>query len=225
MAETRQTVLGELLDRVRSIRRGGRVLIAIDGLDGAGKSVLVSELVDLASRVDGRRLAGVSIDGFHHPRSVRHAKGCGPECFYRDSYDYPAFIESVVDPFRKGEAITPAVWDVAADQPASPQPVDLPGDCVLLVDGIFLHRPELRGIWDASVWIEVPFAVSVPRGNARFPHLSSADPESESNRRYVGGQRLYFAEAAPWDRATWILDNTDLDRPKLAQGTRVTPLP
>jgi uridine kinase len=193
MAETRQAVLGELLDRVRSVRRGGRALIAIDG--------------------------------FHHPRSVRHTKGRGPESFYRDSYDYPAFVESVVNPFHKGEAITPAVWDVAADRPAAPHPVDLPDDCALLVDGIFLHRTELRDLWDASVWVEVPAAVSVPRGNARFPHKNDADPESESNRRYVGGQRLYFAEAAPWDRATWILDNTDLDRPNLAQGTRVTPLP
>lgn len=218
MTETRQTVLGELLDRVRSIRRGGRALIAIDGLDGAGKSVIVSELVDLASRDDGRPLAGVSSDGFHHPRSVRYANGKSPESFYRDSYNYAAFIESVVNPFRKGEPITPAVWDVDADEPVAPHPVDLPDDCVLLIDGIFLHRPELRDHWDASVWVEVPFAVSVPRGNARFPHLSDADPEAASNRRYVGGQRLYFAEVAPWEHATWILDNTDLNRPNLIRS-------
>ncbi|WP_181274458.1 uridine kinase [Brevibacterium oceani] len=222
MTVTRQAVLRELLDHVRSVRRGGRALIAVDGLDGAGKSVLVSELIDLASRddarppaEDNRPLACVSIDGFHRPRSVRYAEGRGPESFYRDSYDYPAFVESVVEPFRTGEAIAPAVWDVDADEPVAPDPLNLPDDCVLLVDGIFLHRPELRDHWDASVWIEVPFAVSVPRGNARFPHLNDADPESESNRRYVGGQRLYFAEAAPWDRATWNLDNTDLDRPNL----------
>ncbi|WP_210604665.1 uridine kinase [Brevibacterium oceani] len=215
MTKTRQAVLSEILDRTRSVRRGGRALIAVDGLDGAGKSVLVSELIDLASRDDGRPLAGVSIDGFHHPRSVRYAEGRGPESFYRDSYDYPAFVESVVEPFRKGDPIVPTVWDVDADEPVPPDPLDLPDDCVFLVDGIFLHRPELCDLWDASVWVEVPFTVSVPRGNARFPHLNDADPESASNRRYVGGQRLYFAEAAPWDRATWILDNTDLDRPNL----------
>ncbi len=219
---TRQAVLGELLDRVRSVRRGGRALIAIDGLDGAGKSVLVSELVDLATRgdarppaEDNRPLASVSIDGFHLPRSVRYAHGRGPESFYRDSYDYASFVDTVVAPLRRGGPIVPSVWDVDADEPVTPEPLDLPDDCVLLVDGIFLHRPELRDLWDAGVWVEVPFTVSVPRGNARFPHLNDADPESESNRRYVGGQRLYFAEAAPWDHATWVLDNTDLDRPTL----------
>lgn len=222
MTVTRAAVLSDLLDRVRSVRRGGRALIAIDGLDGAGKSVLVSELVELAARTDdrpsaedNRRLAGVSIDGFHHRRSVRYANGKGPESYYRDSYDYPAFVDTVVAPFRRGGPIVPAVWDVDADEPVAPAPLDLPDDCVLLVDGIFLHRPELRECWDASVWVQVPFTVSVPRGNARFPHLSDPDPAAESNLRYVGGQRLYFAEAAPWDRATWILDNTDLDRPKL----------
>ncbi|MBW8731978.1 MAG: uridine kinase, partial [Terrabacter sp.] len=38
----------------------------------------------------------------------------------------------------------------------------------------------------------------------------------ESNRRYVEGQRLYLAAADPRARATWVLDNTDLERPVLA---------
>lgn len=65
------------------------------------------------------------------------------------------------------------------------------------------------------MWVEVPFAVSVPRGNARFPGDHDADPEAASNHRYVGGQRLYLAEADPASRATWVLDNTDLADPRL----------
>ncbi|GIL35967.1 hypothetical protein [Phycicoccus sp. DTK01] len=85
------------------------------------------------------------------------------------------------------------------------------------VDGIFLHRPELAGLWDASLWVEVPFEVSLPRGNARFGPLDDAacDPGSPANTRYVGGQRTYLAEVAPRSRATWVLDNTDLEHPVL----------
>ena len=86
---------------------------------------------------------------------------------------------------------------------------------MLLVDGIFLQRPELADVWDAALWVDVPFAVSVPRGNARFGDGHDPDPEAESNRRYVEGQRLYLAAADPRARATWVLDNTDLDRPVL----------
>ncbi|WP_231939744.1 nucleoside/nucleotide kinase family protein [Brevibacterium siliguriense] len=196
--------------------------MALDGVDGAGKTTIARELVDLAEENAGnswtapaRPVASVGIDGFHHPRAVRHADGTGPETFYRSSYDYNAFLESVVGPFRRGEAIIPSSWDVDADLPVESQPRILPSDCVLLVEGIFLHRPELVDLWDASVWIEVPFEVSVPRGNERFPGRFDADPEDRSNRRYVGGQRLYFAEASPCEKATWVLDNRDLERPAL----------
>ena len=82
------------------------------------------------------------------------------------------------------------------------------------------ERPELDDLWDASIWVEVPFEVSVPRGNARFGEVDAlgADPASEGNARYVGGQRLYLADVDPVTRATWVLDNTDLAAPVLLTG-------
>jgi uridine kinase len=105
--------------------------------------------------------------------------------------------------------------DAPPEPPVGPQ-------AVLLVDGIFLHRPELADLWDARVWVDVPFEVSVPRGNARFGELAAqaADPASEVNARYVGGQRLYLAEVGPAARATWVLDNTDLAAPVLTGSAR-----
>ncbi len=63
----------------------------------------------------------------------------------------------------------------------------------------------------------MPFEVSVPRGNARFGAVGTeaADPASEVNARYVGGQGLYLAEVDPAWCATWVVDNTDLDAPVL----------
>jgi hypothetical protein len=90
-------------------------------------------------------------------------------------------------------------------------------EAVLLVDGIFLHRPELADLFDASIWLDVPFEVSVPRGNARFGEVGAdeADPASAVNARYVGGQRIYLDEVDPASRATWALDNSDLSAPQL----------
>ncbi|WP_231445468.1 hypothetical protein [Brevibacterium zhoupengii] len=149
----RRLVLRQLLSLLREVDIGGRALVAVDGLDGAGKTVLVQELVELANQDGLRPVASLSIDGFHHPRSIRYGNGQGPDSFYRDSYDYEAFFRSVVTPFRHGLPIVPAVWDVDADASVLPAQRDLPQDCVLLVDGIFLHRPELRVVWDASVWV------------------------------------------------------------------------
>lgn len=222
MVSVRAEVLGRLLTDIREVLPGRRALVAIDGLDGAGKTVLAEELVESAAQDGLRPIASLSIDGFHHPRAIRYANGRGPDSFYHDSYDCETFIRSVVSPFKNRLPIVPAAWDVDADCAASPAEVDLPEDCVLLVDGIFLHRTQLRALWDASIWVQVPFAVSVPRGNERFPGEYDTDPEAETNHRYVGGQRLYFTECSPWALATWVIDNENLAHPILERNARFT---
>lgn len=212
--DRRAQVLTELLGELQRVRPGKRALVALDGFDGAGKSHLAGELVALAGN-DLRPIISLSIDGFHHPRAQRLAAGSGSEGFYRGSYRYDAFRACVVDAVRAGNPVTPAVWDVAADRPVDVEPLVIPSDAIVLVDGIFLQRPELADAWDATVWVDAPFEVSVPRGNARFPGDHDNDPSTPANQRYVGGQRLYLAEADPRTRSTWVLDNTDLERPAL----------
>jgi len=82
---------------------------------------------------------------------------------------------------------------------------------VLLIDGLFLHRDELRDYWDLSIWLEVPFTVTAARMARRDG--TSPDPDDPSMARYVGGQRLYLAECTPAHRANVVLDNTDPDLP------------
>lgn len=212
----RQLVLVDLLGLMLAVRPGERAVIAVDGVDGAGKSHLARELVALAPHVAGREVLQVSIDGFHRPAARRHAGGRGPETYYRDSYDYDAFRRAVLVPFRAGREIVPAVFDVTTDRPVHPDPVEPSEDALLLVEGIFLRRPGLAHEWDATLFVDVPFEVAVPRGNARFPgHTSDEDrPDHPANARYVGGQRLYLQQAR-LHPPTWILDNTDLHRPQL----------
>jgi uridine kinase len=213
----RQLVLVDLLALMVAVHPGERAVIAVDGPDGVGKTRLVGELLALAPHVAGRAVHAVSVDGFHHPRAVRYARGRTGETFYADSFDYDRLRRKVLAPFRAGREIVPAVHDVVSDHPVHPDPVELPEDALLLVEGIFLRRPELRGQWDATCLVTAPARVSVPRGNARYPERRVAgdeDPEHPANARYVEGQRLYRLQARTW-APTWIVDNTDLSRPEL----------
>lgn len=213
----RQLVLVDLLSMMVAVHPGERAVVAVDGPDGVGKTRLVGELLALAPHVAGRTVHAVSVDGFHHPRAVRHARGRSGETFYADSYDYDALRTSVLRPFRAGHEIVPAVHDVDTDRPVHPDPVELADDALLIVEGIFLRRPELRQEWDATCLVTAPLAVTVARGNARYPWhrvTGDDDPAHPANARYVEGQRLYRLQArtcAP----TWIVDNTDLARPEL----------
>lgn len=66
------------------------------------RSRVVTELLAEIRGVGHGRRALIAIDGL--------------ETFYRDSYDYPAFIRAVVEPSHAGSAVFPAVWDV--DEPS-----------------------------------------------------------------------------------------------------------
>lgn len=214
---TRQLVLVDLLALMLATRPGERAMVAVDGPDGVGKTRLVGELVALAPHVAGREVLSVSVDGFHHPRAHRHARGSTAKTFYHESYDYDALRAKVLRPFRAGREIVPAVRDVATDQPVHPDPVEPTDDALLIVEGIFLRRPELAGEWDATCLVTAPLRVTVPRGNARFPRArvpGDHDPDHPANARYVGGQRLYDQQARLW-QPTWIVDHSDLQRPEL----------
>jgi uridine kinase len=195
----------------------GRRLVAIDGVDGSGKTSFASLLV---SHIQQRRpVVLIHTDAFLNPASVRHARGrTSPEGYWMDSYDYPALREWVLGPLGPGGTgwYCPAVYDLEAERSLTVEPEFAPPDAVIVVEGLFLHREELAPVWDASAFLDVPFTVSAARMAVRDG--SHPDPEHPTMRRYVGGQRLYFAAARPWERATYVVDNTDHAMP-----TRIHP--
>lgn len=197
---------------------GPNLIVGIDGVDGSGKTRLADELA--ARMSSSRRVVRVSIDGFHHLREHRYRLGpASPEGFWLDSYDYERFRREVIDPFRSGLGpYLPAGHDVDSDRLLSGPRHDVPQGSLLLVDGIFLHRPELVDVWDLTVFLDVPFSESVRRMSVRdgLP----ADPEAEENARYVGGQKLYLSECRPADRATIHVDYRLLDRPRIRRAAR-----
>lgn len=212
------TLWRELRDEVRRRYPGGRVIVAVDGVDGAGKTTFADGWAE-AFAEQGAAVYRASIDGFHRPRAERYARGrSSPEGFYRDSYDYATFRRVLVDPFRDGAQTSGATgfqlsaFDVARDAAVESQWVTAPRDAVLVVDGIFLHRPELRDLWDWSLWLDAPESVVARRLADRDG--SDPDPDAPSNARYRRGQKLYLSEAQPQAAASVIVDNTDLAHPR-----------
>ena len=171
-----------LVELAAQISVAGARRVAVDGVDGAGKTSFADELATTL----GASHARVSADDHLNPPDVRHARGRDdPMGFWLDSYDHQSLREAV-------SSATPCV-----------------------VDGMFLHRDELLDQWDFSIWLDVPFAVSVGRMAERDG--SSPNPDDPSLRRYVQGQRLYFEACEPWRRATLVVENSDLESPVLVE--------
>lgn len=191
-------------------------IVGVDGVDGAGKTRLADDLARLWGA--SRPVVRLSIDGFHQVRERRYLRGPrSAEGFWLDSYDYDSFRREVVAPFRAGEGnYLPAAHDVDTDRVLRGPRFPVPQGTTLLVDGIFLHREELRDVWDATVFLDVPFEVSARRMAERDG--SPEDPEAAENARYVDGQRLYLERCRPAERATVLVDYADLERPVIVRG-------
>lgn len=207
-------VIRSLADDILSRLGEGRRMVAIDGVDGSGKTRFSTTL---ASHIAEHRPAVlVHMDDFLNPRALRYARGRASALgFWLDSYDYGAFTESVLRPLdTTGDGWYRSMsHDEKSDSRVNPQPLQAPDNAVILVEGLFLHRDELVGSWDVSVFLDVSFAVTAARMAAR--NGSQPDPEHPSMQRYVEGQRLYFDATRPWAQATYVVDNSMVDAPRL----------
>lgn len=211
----REALVAEVAARVPAPVGSDCVRVGVDGVDGAGKTTFAAELAS-ALREQGRPVVEFSVDGWHRVRAERHARGRqSPEGFWLDSYDYPRLVQEALGPLGPGGSrrFRPAGHDVRTDEVLRTDFVEAPEGVVVVVDGLFLHRAQLEGCFEFTVFVDVPFEVSVARMAVRDG--SPPDPSHLELRRYVEGQRLYFAERSPWSRADVVVDNTDLAQPLL----------
>src|SRR5438477_1054986 len=219
MADSEQhtALLDRLASAIALLHPDRTIRVAVDGVDGAGKTVLADALAPLIV-AQGRPVIRASVDDFHNPRSTRYARGkYSPDGFFLDSYDYEAFRRLLLDPLGPGGSgrYVAKHFDHRSDQAVEARTQQAPAFAALIVDGIFLHRPELRSHWDLSIFLQVDFNTSVPRGAARDLTPEAIDPAAPAYQRYVGGQRRYLSECRPEQQADIAIDYNDLHTPKV----------
>jgi uridine kinase len=215
---TRAELLQALAAALLAQRRPHPLRVAIDGVDAAGKTTLADELA-AHPRLAARAIR-VSIDGFHRPRAERSARGpLSPEGFYRDSFDHARLIQAVLAPLGAdgNRRYRRRVFDFRRDAAIDEPPETAADDAILLLDGVFLLRPELRAHWDYRIFVEASFATTVARARSRDLALFGSEDEvvRRYTQRYVPGQRLYLAEARPTAIADAIIANDDPSAPTL----------
>ena len=195
-----------------------RVLVAFDGPDAAGKTTMANALV---GQLPGQ-VVRASIDGFHHPRERRLRRGSlSPEGYYRDSFDVEALRRLLLEPFRSGEReVLAQTFDFRSESATPPKPIHVEKRAVLLFDGVFLLRPDLRDVWDLSIYLHVEPEVTLARARERDLDLfgSEAETELRYRERYIPGQALYRDEADPTSVASVVIDNTNPVAPLVLGG-------
>ena len=150
-----------IVERIGELSASGAspCLVAISGVDCAGKSTLSRILRDcLAARAVAASVIG--IDDFLIPERVKARRTPEHLGYFEDAFDYRALVDAL---------------------PAAPHPV-------VVVEGVFVLREELRKRWTLTVWLDVDPALAMERALVRdLAHFGDA----------ATVQRIYEARCRP----------------------------
>ena len=216
-------MLRHLAETITGIQKDSPVLIGINGVDASGKSVFAKELGQ-ELRSSQRHIIEASIDNFHHPKEFRYKRGRNsPEGFYRDSFNYEALIDTLLNPLSpegnlqyKTEA-----FDHLKDMEVVLPTEKAEKDSILIMEGIFLFGSELIDYWDLTIFLDVDFDTILKRTIQRERdqyYLGSQEKIIEKyKQRYMPGQQLYFEEVHPKEKADIVIDNSDFEKPVIAK--------
>ena len=124
----------------------GRVVVAVDG---AGSSAFADDLA-LALELPDRPAFRASADDFRRPTGER---GPDDEAL---GLDLSLFRRVLIEPFRMaGSAgFVLDAYDAERDVATESRWTTAGQDAILIVDGRSLHRPELAGLWNYSLWLD-----------------------------------------------------------------------
>jgi uridine kinase len=184
------------------------LLVALSGIDGSGKSTLARELVQRLER-DGLRVAGVGVDPWQHPQTVRFG---GPDRglhFYRHAVRFDAMFAELVTPLVRDRGIDLEIAGIRSDRDIyEPLAYHYGAVDVVLLEGIFLLQPAFDARFDLRVWIDCSFETALERAlhrNAEDRPLDALRDDYEFV--YHAAQRHHIACDRPRDRADVLIDN------------------
>lgn len=207
-------LLVELSSKILDLQTEKPLIVAINGLDGAGKTVFAKDLVKIL-RTKSKDILYAPIDGFHNSKEIRYEKGKdSPEGFYQDSYNYNKLKELLIQPIKNLETTCKtAYFDCGLNESIEVEDSSITKNTILIIEGIFLFRPELIDFWDLKIFLDVNFETSLARNISRS-NLKKSEIEEQYFKRYIQGQKLYLNESYPKAKSDILIDNNDFENPK-----------
>ncbi|HET9867258.1 MAG TPA: hypothetical protein VFQ06_08200 [Nitrospira sp.] len=205
-------------ERILELSLSHPVRVAVDGRTASGKTTFADALAAIMQQ-GARRVIRASVDGFHRSRVERHRRGrLSPDGYYEDARDLQAMRHLLLDPLGPGgdRNYVTASFDLDGDRPLKRSPERAPKNAVLIVDGTFLQRPELRDAWDFVIFLDAPAKEARRRGVERDASaLGGTAAASELyDRRYGPAFARYDRECRPAHHANIVMATQAATKPR-----------
>lgn len=152
----RVTFLRAFADEILAHYGRGRMIVAVDGPLQSGKTRFADDLGAVLAERD-HPVFRASMEGFHRSRAAQADFGEDtPARYFRYGFDESALRRVLVEPFRLGgsAAFVTRVFDPARDAWVEPKWLTGPDDAILVLDGRFVLRERLAGLWDFRIALD-----------------------------------------------------------------------
>jgi len=201
-------VIRKILERRASVPNTRSLLVGVSGIDGCGKGYLARQFeAHLALR--GVISAIVNVDGWLNLPEKRFDQRAPAENFYKNAIRFDEFFTKLVLPLRDRRSVH-LVADFVEETASRyrKHTYDVKDVSVVLVEGIFLFKPQYRKHFDLAIWIDCSFPTALARAIERAQEgLSPANTIAAYDTIYFPAQRIHLAQDKPRDNADLIFEN------------------
>lgn len=185
----------------------GIYVIGIDGLGGAGKSTIVNSL-KVQLQKEKYHTYVLHIDDFIHPKHIRYDESKEEwDCYYNIQWRYDYLVKEILSPVKRGDGIYKLIelYDKENDGYIKQQ-VLIERGTVLLLEGIFLQRKEIRRYLDFIIYLDVPQEVRLSRVIKRDGYIGGLkDIKCKYERRYFPAEEKYILDYSPIENADLVV--------------------
>lgn len=192
----------DVIHTARSMHSADRpFVVAIDGLSGAGKTTFVSHLSNEPS------VHIFHIDDYIVERDKRYQTG-QPESteYYALQWDVSRLERQLFRPLHEGATKLTLPRYMYERDVITEEVVDVSSAHTVVVEGIFLQRPEWRSYFDYVIYLDCPREVRYERVLNRDTYLGDpAERLAKYKRRYWPGEDVYLQQIDPKRGADIVL--------------------
>lgn len=195
-----------------------RSLIAVDGIDGSGKSVLARQLAAAAADA-GIGTVVLAVDDFRRSVDWRRPDRSEADIYYDDYYDLP-LLDRCLQAFTEGAAsVEIPTFDSVLERIAGRKTIAYGSSAVGIVEGAFALRVAAVSSQAALIYLRTSYPEAHRRIVARDTARGRAidDVTHRIDARYFPCQQRYLRDFDPMTHADVVVDNEQLSSPRVVR--------